>query len=246
MFSFDHIIISVKDLGTAVNNFRSLGFTVSPGGRHANNATHNALILFSDSTYIELMAKTGEEPAPDLPDYSQFLTHEGFIGFALTSTTLEQDLQAMRQRGVDVSAPQAGGRRRPDGVELRWKLAFINGRLNPFFIADETPREQRIPNNPALTTHPNGATSIFDVAIIVDNLDSETAFYEAILGQVATTSEAGTHFKLNGSTLTIYETSIDALPSDIAPHEIAFRTTGETRSLDAEKTHKTEILLVNV
>lgn len=40
----DHAIVAVHDLEQAIHDYRSLGFTVIPGGVHANRATHNALI----------------------------------------------------------------------------------------------------------------------------------------------------------------------------------------------------------
>ncbi|OCL03243.1 hypothetical protein AOQ84DRAFT_392409, partial [Glonium stellatum] len=38
-------------------------FTISPGGRHADNRTENKLILFQDGSYIELIAFIDDDPA---------------------------------------------------------------------------------------------------------------------------------------------------------------------------------------
>ena len=53
MVSFDHAVITVPDLDTAIANFRSLGFQVQRGG--TSGPVHNALIFFQDGTYIELI-----------------------------------------------------------------------------------------------------------------------------------------------------------------------------------------------
>ena len=50
----DHLVLFVDDLTTAAARFESKGFTVTPGG--TNGPTHNALIVFSNDTYIELIA----------------------------------------------------------------------------------------------------------------------------------------------------------------------------------------------
>ena len=50
----DHLVLFVDDLTKAITRFESKGFTVTPGG--TNGPTHNALIVFSNDTYIELIA----------------------------------------------------------------------------------------------------------------------------------------------------------------------------------------------
>ena len=51
----DHLVIVVPELEAAVATYRGLGFTVVPGGRHPIG-THNALIAFTDGSYLELIA----------------------------------------------------------------------------------------------------------------------------------------------------------------------------------------------
>ena len=64
--AFDHAIIFVEDLATASEDYRSLGFTVLPGGTHAGGLTRNALIAFQDGTYVELLACTTANMFSDL------------------------------------------------------------------------------------------------------------------------------------------------------------------------------------
>ena len=51
---FDHLVIYVSNLEEAITDFTDLGFEVSRGGAHG--ATENALIIFSNQVYIELLA----------------------------------------------------------------------------------------------------------------------------------------------------------------------------------------------
>jgi hypothetical protein len=50
----DHLVLFVNDLTTAMIRFESKRFTFTPSG--INGPTHNALFVFSNDTYIELIA----------------------------------------------------------------------------------------------------------------------------------------------------------------------------------------------
>ena len=51
----DHLVIAVRDLEKASDDYRDLGFSVVPGGRHPGVGTYNALIAFADTSYFELI-----------------------------------------------------------------------------------------------------------------------------------------------------------------------------------------------
>ena len=51
----DHLVIAVNDLDQAANDYRQLGFTVVPGGKHPVGS-HNALVAFEDGSYLEIIA----------------------------------------------------------------------------------------------------------------------------------------------------------------------------------------------
>lgn len=162
----DHVVIAVHDLDAAIQDYRDLGFTVMRGGVHANHATHNALIAFSDGTYLELLAATGETPIPDIIDFGVLLKgDEGFVGFALRSDDLEVDAVRLRAGGFAVGEIIPGERQRKDGTVIRWKLALLNDGFAPFLIQDVTPREWRIPSDPAVVTHANRAVRLRNVEI---------------------------------------------------------------------------------
>ncbi len=179
----DHIVIAVDDLETAVRDYRDLGFTVVRGGVHANRATHNALITLADGTYLELLAATGEAPLPGLIDFSVLLQHgEGWVGFALGAADLEAEAARLRAEGFAVGEVMPGERRRADGTVIRWQLALLDGGFAPFLIEDVTPRDWRVPTDPAVTTHANGVRGLRYVEIAVNETSSTAQRYAKLTG----------------------------------------------------------------
>ena len=179
----DHVVIAVPDLAAAVAAFRAAGFVVRPGGTHANRATENALIIFRDSTYIELLAKTGEAPLPGFVDFSPLVEQgEELVGFALRTADLSAESARLREQGFAVSTPLPGERQRPDGRTLRWQLATLDAGFAPFLIEDLTPRDWRIPQADDIVTHPNGVTGIHAIEITAHDLAALRERYVLLLG----------------------------------------------------------------
>jgi hypothetical protein len=166
----DHVVLVVRDLDSAMADHRRRGFTVTPGGEHADRVTHNALIAFIDGSYLEIVA---------FRDLGRSLTHRwwkvaaeggGLADFALLSDDLAADITALAD--LVKTPPKAGGRIRPDGVELKWRTAVLRAPL-PFVIEDLTARNLRVPGG-AAAEHANGATGIASVVIgAVDIGDAE-------------------------------------------------------------------------
>jgi hypothetical protein len=171
----DHVVLVARDLNTAIADHRRRGFTVTPGGEHADGVTHNALITFADGSYLELVA---------FRDLDRALTHRwwkvaadggGLADFALLSDDLAADSAALAD--LVKSPPKDGGRIRPDGVELKWRTAVLKAPL-PFVIEDITARDLRVPGG-AASQHANGAIGIASVAVgAVDIGDVEWRYAE--------------------------------------------------------------------
>lgn len=217
MFRLDHLIIAVRDLETARVNYQKLGFTVLPGGTHANGATHNALVVFADGSYLELLALTGNPPQNDTADYSFLLKMgEGFVGYALQSDNLVADIAGMQARGLTIQPITEGGRQRPDGTPLRWQTAiFADGSMSPFFIQDVTPRNLRVPDTPAAVTHANGVVGIGEIIFYVADLAATVARYAAITGTIPQQRASGALFLLADSVLTLHTFAPQRLYDDI-------------------------------
>lgn len=258
-FSLDHILIAVHDLDAATLDYQALGFTVIYGGRHTSGSTHNALIYFSDGSYVELIAPTGEPAAPNTIDYRALLNGpEGAIGYCLGSDNLSEAVMAMRERGVTIADPQPGGRARPDGQRLKWLTAMLPVRsadhptdaITPFFIADETPRTLRVSDEAAHVTHKNGVTGILALDMVTHDPQAEIERLQKLLGIAPKRDNTDyTTIQLGDTRLNIL---LKAAHEDQSRNRVLSKLTfkGERaeplRSLDTTKTHGATLWIMNV
>ena len=175
----DHLVVLVWDLDGAVRDYARLGFAVTPGGEHADGLTRNALIPFEDGTYMELVAFVDPEDLRDnVWGWRPFLSSGGgLIDYCAASDDLEADVRRLGEAGFVVDGPADGGRRLPDGTQVRWRVARVRqqGRLLPFLIEDLTPRSSRVPGG-ARDEHPNGATGVARLELVA--ADAEKAARE--------------------------------------------------------------------
>ena len=186
-FALDHIVIAVTDLEAAVANYGALGFQVLAGGQHPGRTSHNALVVFADGAYLELIA--WQAPAPEERWWRTLQGHgEGLVDFALLPQSTVQALADARARGlVTLTGTLDGGRLRPDGVQLRWQTARHATPDVPFLCGDITPRALRVPEGDA-RIHPNGAQGVAQVTVAVHDLDTTLARYQALLGEQGQTA----------------------------------------------------------
>jgi len=184
ILGLDHVVIAVHDLDVAIASYRSLGFTVQPGGQHPGRSSHNALIVFADGAYIELIA--WRAPAPQERWWRVLQAHgEGYVDFALLPRDTMAVLEAARGRGLHtLTGPVDGGRLRPDGAQLQWRTARHETPDVPFLCGDLTPRSLRVPEG-AVRKHANGAQGVAELGIAVDDMDATVARYRALLGDDA-------------------------------------------------------------
>lgn len=179
LLGIDHLVIAVPDLAAATKNYRELGFTVIPGGKHPTG-THNALIAFADGAYIELLGIY--HPTPEALRWTKMGEGGGLIDFCVQTTDLPGDSALLRGTGINMTDPAPYSRVRPDGFELHWKLSICedgNRGVIPFLIEDETPRAERVPSK---TAHANHVTGIGALTIAVDDVDAARRRYSVILG----------------------------------------------------------------
>lgn len=199
---FDHAVILVADLERAIADYRSLGFTVSPGGVHTGGGTRNALIAFADETYIELLAFTRGIPTRLLPVLGQIglggligkghspmeqrfrrrAEHGlGLIDYALVCDDLDEDLERLRREGIRVEGPITGGRSATENEAVSWRIALAVPKELPFLCADVTDRELRVPSG-AAREHVNGVIGIAGITVGVRSVEISSARYRAMLG----------------------------------------------------------------
>lgn len=182
--ALDHIVIAVADLDRAMADYRALGLQVLPGGQHPGRTSHNALVVFADGAYLELIA--WRAPAPEERWYRTLSAHgEGLVDYALLPPDTAEALAQAQARGLHtLTGPLDGGRLHPDGAQLRWQTARHATPDVPFLCGDLTPRALRVPEG-SVRQHPNGAQGVAEVTVAVHNLDATLARYRALLGAQA-------------------------------------------------------------
>lgn len=166
--AFDHAVIVVRDLPARVAAFEAAGFTVAPGGRHPGRNTRNALVVFADGAYLELIAY--DRPSPEERWWRVLEADgEGLVDFALVPDDVTAMVAAARARGLQGLAERPGARSRPDGMQIAWQSARPATHDLPFLCADLTPRALRVPEG-AVRQHANGALGIAEVQVAVADL----------------------------------------------------------------------------
>ena len=159
----DHVVFVTLDLDATVAGYRNRGFIVTPGGEHAGGVSYNTLIGFGDGSYLEIFAFHDLEKAK-AANHSWAPVAErggGWADFALRSDDLEGDVAALGP--LVARPPEDGGRTRPDGMRIGWKVARLEKPL-PFLIQDTTARENRVPQG-AATRHRDGTKRVERIVI---------------------------------------------------------------------------------
>jgi catechol 2,3-dioxygenase-like lactoylglutathione lyase family enzyme len=178
--AIDHLVVVVPDLDEAVRRWQGRGFAPVPGGRHPHG-THNALIALADGSYVELIAFW--EPTPAHRWWKPLQAGGGLIDVCLATDDLAADIAAWRAAGVAMDDPRPFRRVRPDGYEVRWRLAIPQGAhrgVAPFLIEDDTPRTERVPHQ---TAHANGAAGVASITLAVPDLAEPYRWYAGALGR---------------------------------------------------------------
>lgn len=241
----DHIVILLP-----IEELRSLppwltdNFTISPGGTHADGRTENVLILLSDGVYLELIAFT-ESTSPKARARHRWGSESyGIIDYALTvdSDNLDEDYAQLvknwKEAGVNdtfyASSLVDGGRTRPDGEVLKWKIAAPdqdNTGLANFWCLDVTPRRLRVPITMAATTHPSGVIGVQSVTINTgDQAEALDKLFRSYLPATSSGFSIGNPVHPEAEGLNIQVSNELNRPGI----QLALRTTKETRSIRGE------------
>ena len=179
----DHIVIGVDDLDQAVADYRTLGFTVVPGGTHTGGLTHNALIGFSDGTYFELIAFVDPTRRAAHRWWDAIAAGQGVIDFAVGTDDAAGEAERIAGEGLANDGAVDGGRQRPDGQQVGWRNLVVPGAqqaAGPFIIEDRTSRELRVPTGDD-AVHPGGFQAIDGLTVVVGDLQVARRVYTTLL-----------------------------------------------------------------
>jgi hypothetical protein len=141
MHALDHLVYATPDLATSVEELaRRLGVRASAGGQHPGGGTHNALLSLGKDAYLEVIGPDPAQAPPTRPRAFGLdrLRSPRLQTWAVRCADLERLMIRARAIGLELERIDAGGRRRPDGVELSWRYAGIRADrmagVIPFFI----------------------------------------------------------------------------------------------------------------
>jgi hypothetical protein len=133
--SVDHIILCVDDLDDAGAEVRRrFGLSSLPGGRHAGHGTGNRIVPLG-SAYLELVAILDPEEAASSA-FGRWVAERSAGGLQPHALCLRTDDLDSICESLGL-APFSMSRLKPDGSELRWRLAGLEDMIArgvPFYI----------------------------------------------------------------------------------------------------------------
>ena len=122
----DHLIVAVKDLKEAENNYKKLfGFTPVWKGIHKDWGTSNSLFNFKN-TYFELLSASGNGAGADLVNNYLANNGEGLMGMVFATEDINSASDSLVEKGFLVEEPSSGqGINNSDQQTRNWKNLFL-------------------------------------------------------------------------------------------------------------------------
>ena len=168
----DHAVVVVRDLDKAADNWRSLGFTVSPRGTHSAKMGSGNTTIMLDPDYIELLGVL-VETAHNAPTRA-FLDRsgEGIERIAFTAVDSAAGAEEIRARGYEPLGPTDFERpvTMPDGSQsaarfriFQWPLSEAPAGLRIFACQHKTRETVWIAE---LMKHANGAKRLKQALVV--------------------------------------------------------------------------------
>jgi hypothetical protein len=192
----DHASICGSNLDTLRQALTDVGLTPDLGGPHGNGITQMAIIGFDDATYLELIApiKPGVSAGSD---WAKFMADDAVTcAWAVGTNVLLEEVDRLKKAGIQVTTPERGSRKRPDGMSIEWMTANVGngtpGSTLPFVIEDQTPRAWRVQTSASVQGAP--VTGVENVVLGVNNLDAAIALFRKAYGWAAPLTETQKDF----------------------------------------------------
>lgn len=139
----DHVSFAAEHDGvhaTAARIGKLLGVTPVDGGVHPRFGTRNVILPLEHTLYVEVV-ECLDHPASDKAPFGQAVRARseaggGWLGWVIRVNDIAEIEARLGRKAAD------GNRKRPDGVELRWKQIGVKGLQSdpqlPFFVEWET------------------------------------------------------------------------------------------------------------
>ena len=124
--SIDHLIIAVKDIHDAEENYRKI-FGMEPVWKGEHKALGTANVIFNfKNTYCELLSANGDGLGAELVNSAIEEQGDGLIGVVLGTNNIEESFSTLKKSGYLVTEPTEG-----EGVDnktqkiRKWKNLFL-------------------------------------------------------------------------------------------------------------------------
>ncbi len=191
----DHAVVAVADLEAACARFRRLGFVTTPRRRMVGWGTANYSVMFDDKDFIELLGIIDPE-AFLTPGLKAFLDGgEGIMAVTMRADDVTAAHAALAAIGA---APTPLGEvtincEAPDGIvpqSFRW-LKIGESATPDMYVMLVQPLTPQNMRRPEWVTHPNGASRIRSLTIVVEDPVALRPAYERLFGVSASDSPGG-------------------------------------------------------
>ena len=234
----DHLIVAVKDLEEAENNYKKL-FGISPvwKGAHKDLGTSNALFNF-ENTYFELLSASGNGAGADLVNKYLAQSGEGLMGMVFATEDINSARHSLVEKGFVVEEPSSGqGINNSDQQTRNWKNLFLPPELTRgifSFVIEHL--DENLPQSKALNA--SSPHKLDHVVINTNDADGFIKIYKDAFNIRLALDKIIEHwnkrmlfFRLNKTTIEVIEQK-DDLPSNDQMWGLAWDVK------DIEKTHK--------
>jgi hypothetical protein len=167
----DHTLVGVRDLEAARGIWSTLGFTLTPRGRHIGWGTGNYCVML-ESGYVELLGIV--DPSQFLNNLDGFLEkREGLMGLAFGTDNSAACAEALKSSDVVFEGPKGLKRKLelPEGDVLpAFELLYLGREatpgLNAFVTHHLTPELIR---RPEWLRHANRARRLISVTVVTED-----------------------------------------------------------------------------
>ena len=196
VIGIDHAVVMVRDLDKAAENWKRLGFTVSPRGTHSAHMGSGNYTIMLDPDYIELLGVLS--PTEHNAPARAFLEkREGIERVAFTAVDSAAGAEEIRVRGYAPIGPTDFERpvTMPDGSlsaakfrTFQWPVAEAPAGMRIFACQHKTRETVWIPE---LMKHANGAKRLKQVLLVAPEPAKEVAHLSRMIDRDARTEADG-------------------------------------------------------
>jgi hypothetical protein len=180
VIGIDHAVVMVKNLDGAAENWKQLGFTLSPRGTHSVHMGTGNYTIMLDPDYIELLGVLAPTEL-NAPARAFLERREGIERVAFTAVDSAAGAEEIRARGFSPIGPTDFERpvTMPNGTlsaakfrTFQWPVAEAPGGMRIFACQHKTRETVWIPE---LMKHANGARRLRQVLLVAPEPAKEAA-----------------------------------------------------------------------